>query len=303
MNNETCIHGGITPVNLLKNLHDSQAGSGRHRCPSCAYEEGFNLGSSKQWASYDAYCTTITDPEKCTNSSTAPSSILSMLGDNQGGSGRHKCTNCAFKEGFNSGLVGVYVAKYEHLTNDAIQNKISEIKKNKPDNTNPLLLELVERPKIGLKFKITKPIVSSEINFIEREIQNTKLGYLGELFILKNEINYLLECGKKDLAERVSHVSKEQGDGLGYDILSFDINGNEKKIEVKTTRGKIDRPFYITRNELNCSIDNSKNYHLFRLFDFDSKLNKGKYYIVSGDLTEGLDLDPLLYIAYPKKML
>jgi hypothetical protein len=52
MNNETCIHSGISPINLLKELHHSQTGSVRHWCPTCAYEQGFKLGSSKQWLQF-----------------------------------------------------------------------------------------------------------------------------------------------------------------------------------------------------------------------------------------------------------
>lgn len=40
-NNKTYIHGAVLPVGVLANLHDSQAGSGKHRCPTCAYEHGF----------------------------------------------------------------------------------------------------------------------------------------------------------------------------------------------------------------------------------------------------------------------
>ena len=104
-NNETCIHGGVSPISLLAELHHSQAGSGRHRCPTCAYEQGFNLGSSGNWNSYEEYCNTLTDSEICQIGSIAPSHILSNLGDNQGGTGRHKCTNCAFKQGFEVGVL------------------------------------------------------------------------------------------------------------------------------------------------------------------------------------------------------
>ena len=104
-NNETCIHDAVAPVTLLKGLHSSQAGSGRHKCSICAYERGFILGSSKQWSSYEEYCNSITDGERCQNGSIAPASILKNLGDNQGGTGRHKCTNCAFKEGFLYGIL------------------------------------------------------------------------------------------------------------------------------------------------------------------------------------------------------
>jgi hypothetical protein len=60
-NNETCIHGGVSPISLLAELHHSQAGSGRHRCPTYAYEQGFNLGSSGNWNSYEKYCNTLTE--------------------------------------------------------------------------------------------------------------------------------------------------------------------------------------------------------------------------------------------------
>jgi len=78
MNNETCIHGGVSPITLLSNLHHSQAGSGRHRCPTCAYEQGFNIGSTGNWKSYDEYCASLVDPEVCQNGAIAPTYILSI---------------------------------------------------------------------------------------------------------------------------------------------------------------------------------------------------------------------------------
>ena len=123
---------------------------------------------------------------------------------------------------------------------------------------------------------------------------------LGELFILRSEFDFLKLNGKDDLANKIQHISVEIGDGLGYDILSYDLFGKEKKIEVKTTRSDISRPFYLTRNELEVSSKNPENYYLYRLFDFDSNLNKGKYYIITGDLSNSLALDALLFIAYPK---
>lgn len=272
-NNETCIHGGVSPISLLSELHHSQAGSGRHRCPTCAYEQGFNLGSSGNWSSYDEYCNTLKDSEICQIGSIASSHILSNLGDNQGGTGRHKCTNCAFKQGFEVGV---------------LENGIQGI-----------TIEVVSAP-ISQENQGNKIITPSKIDFIEKEIRNKHLGLLGELFILKNEIEFLKSNGKDDLANKIQHVSVEIGDGLGFDILSYDLLGNEKKIEVKTTRSDISRPFYLTRNELEVSSKNAANYYLYRLFDFDSNLNKGKYYVIAGDLTDSLTLDALVYIAFPK---
>lgn len=272
-NNETCIHGGVSPISLLAELHHSQAGSGRHRCPTCAYEQGFNSGSSGNWNSYEEYCNTLTDSEFCQIGSIAPSHILSNLGDNQGGTGRHKCTNCAFKQGFEVGV---------------LENSIQDI-----------TIEVVSAPS-PQENNGNAIITPSRIDFIEKEIRNKHLGLLGELFIFKNEIDFLKLNGKDDLAKKVQHVSIEIGDGLGFDILSYDLLGNEKKIEVKTTRSDISRPFYLTRNELEVSSKNPETYYLYRLFDFDSNLKKGKYYVITGDLANSLTLDALVFIAYPK---
>ncbi len=105
-NNESCIHGGVSPVALLTNLHHSQSGSGRYRCPTCAYEQGFILGSTRKWKTYASFCESLKDYEICKKGSIAPTRILLELGDNQGGAAKHKCTNCAFKEGFQVGLLG-----------------------------------------------------------------------------------------------------------------------------------------------------------------------------------------------------
>lgn len=274
MNNETCIHGGISPVSLLINLHHSQAGSGRHRCPTCAYEQGFILGSSKRWESYSDFCDSIAEKEICQKGSVAPTSILKNLGENQGGTGRHKCTNCAFKDGFEVGV---------------LENKIESIK-----------LELVPKPKskLTVKSKSFKPFKG--VDFIKKEIENKSLGLLGELFVIKRERDFLIENEREDLADLIEHSSEVFGDGLGYDILSFDLNGNVKYIEVKTTRSEINRPFYLTKNEIEFSKLNKNNYQLYRLFDFDTNLNVGKFYIIKGDLYTELDLDSILYLAIPK---
>ena len=45
------------------------------------------------------------------------------------------------------------------------------------------------------------------------------------------------------------HTSVIQGDGAGYDIKSFDENGNIKYIEVKTTAGSLNTDFYMSPKE------------------------------------------------------
>ena len=132
---------------------------------------------------------------------------------------------------------------------------------------------LVDAPKSGFINEPTphyarKPI---KINYLEREQQNSKLGELGEQFIFEYEKWKLVQSGKESLADKVIWVSKEEGDGAGFDILSRNSNGTDKYIEVKTTRLGKETPIYFSKNELQFSQQNSRDYHLFRLFDFGEK--------------------------------
>lgn len=110
-----------------------------------------------------------------------------------------------------------------------------------------------------------KPI---KVNYIEREQRNRNLGEQGEELVMKYEKWQLIKAGKESLAEKIEWVSKEQGDGLGFDILSRNLNGTDKYIEVKTTKLSKDAPIFFTKNELEFSISNSDNFHLYRVFDF-----------------------------------
>ena len=69
-----------------------------------------------------------------------------------------------------------------------------------------------------------------------RDERNRTLGKRGEELVLHHE-RLRLGQDRPDLAKKVKWISQELGDGAGYDILSFDITGKERLIEVKTTIG------------------------------------------------------------------
>lgn len=58
----------------------------------------------------------------------------------------------------------------------------------------------------------------------------------GAEFVVRYEIARLSRENQERLAGKVERVSNTRGDGLGYDVLSFDGDGKERLIEVKTTR-------------------------------------------------------------------
>lgn len=82
------------------------------------------------------------------------------------------------------------------------------------------------------------PPFRRKVDYVALQIENSNLGKLGELLVVEWEKKTLRQCGRQDLASQVEHVSETLGDGVGYDILSFDKYGNEKYIEVKTTKKK-----------------------------------------------------------------
>lgn len=133
-----------------------------------------------------------------------------------------------------------------------------------------------------------------KVNYLKREAQNMSLGAAGEQFVLRFEAERLHSLGKTKLADRIEHVSDTQGDGLGYDILSFEQSGRERLIEVKTTAYGKRTPFFVTKNELECSRDERERYHLYRVFAF--RKSPGLFGI-QGALDQSFNLEPNQYVA------
>jgi hypothetical protein len=131
-------------------------------------------------------------------------------------------------------------------------------------------------------------------DYLAQENRNRSLGKAGELFVLELEARRLHEAGKKQLSERVEHVASTQGDGLGYDVLSFEESGRERLIEVKTTAFGELTPFYVSRNELARSQADADQYQLYRLFDFR---DKPRLFSLPGAITGHCQLDPVSYLA------
>ncbi|MBK7638619.1 MAG: DUF3883 domain-containing protein [Bacteroidetes bacterium] len=80
----------------------------------------------------------------------------------------------------------------------------------------------------------------------------------------------LKDNNKIDLAEKVRHISIEIGDGAGYDILSYEFNGDAKFIEVKTTQSNT-KQFIITLNEKSKCLGNQLLFISPYNFNMDTK--------------------------------
>lgn len=132
-------------------------------------------------------------------------------------------------------------------------------------------------------------------NYLEQEQQNRKLGFLGEEMALKYEKWQLTISGKENLADQVIWISNEEGDGAGFDILSRNLNGTDKYIEVKTTKLGKETPFFFSRNELLFSQSKSHDYHLYRLFNFEKD---AKMFVKKGTLDTICSSIPMTFKGY-----
>jgi len=135
---------------------------------------------------------------------------------------------------------------------------------------------------------------SVSVNYLEREARNASLGRAGEEFVVSFEHQRLWESGHRRLAEKVDHVAKTRGDGLGYDIISFEHNGRERLIEVKTTRFGSMTPFYATKNEVEVSGREEQRFHLYRVFSFTKR---PRLFVLKGSLRDSVILDPIAFRA------
>lgn len=142
----------------------------------------------------------------------------------------------------------------------------------------------------------TREYLARKLNFSERERLNRKLGECGEQFVIACEQSRLNKAGRPDLAQEVQWVSQELGDGLGYDIRSFDpVRETELFIEVKTTKSGKYQPFFVTDNELAFSKDASENYCLYRVYDFDKD---SRLFLLPGAIDSHVNLQAKSYKAF-----
>lgn len=136
--------------------------------------------------------------------------------------------------------------------------------------------------------------IARRFDAADRDQRNRKLGRLGEERVLFHERQTLYSAGRTDLASKVRWASEEDGDGLGYDIGSFEPSGAERLIEVKTTNGWERTPFHISRNECAVAEERRDHWHLVRVWDF---ARTPKAFIIRPPLEQHLVLTPTSYFA------
>lgn len=137
----------------------------------------------------------------------------------------------------------------------------------------------------------THKLTGRQVDYAQKAASQKWLGDLGEQAILQYERKRLADAGINN--KKPEPVSKTKGDGLGFDILSYDLDEEPIYIEVKTTRS-LHAGFYITEPELQKSKEEKDRYRLYRLYDFNEKKRSAKLIVRRGSLEE-LCINPIAY--------
>ncbi len=151
----------------------------------------------------------------------------------------------------------------------------------------------IEKARHNVKSEPGTFLVSPTMNYLEREGRNRSLGRMGEKFALAFETARLETAGATRLSRQVEHVSTTRGDGLGYDIRSFEVGGSDRLIEVKTTGFGKQTPFFVSRNELMVSRLRPE-YFLYRAFSYRTS---PRLYVLQGPIDRNFSLEPVHYRA------
>jgi len=131
-------------------------------------------------------------------------------------------------------------------------------------------------------------------NYLEIEARNNALGLAGEQLVVEYEQERLSRAGQDRLADKIIHISAIESDSSGFDVLSYESDGCERLIEVKTTRFGALTPFFASRNEVEVSDRRNENYQLYRIFKFS---DQPKLFILPGSLKKTCQLDPISFSA------
>jgi hypothetical protein len=198
-------------------------------------------------------------------------------------------------QGMLANEVSKYVKQHREILEKAFNNFSDEFV-----NTNeihpPIFDNILDTNPVNSKIDESKiqyrPI---KINYLEREQNNRQLGEEGERLVIEYEKWRLIKEGNENLANKIEWVSKNLGDGAGYDILSKNANGTDRYIEVKTTKLSKETPIYLTRTELRFASLKGNEFYLYRVFNFNSK---PQFFIKQGRYEEFCNLQPVTFKGY-----
>jgi hypothetical protein len=162
-----------------------------------------------------------------------------------------------------------------------------------PDIPMPVFLSGLKPSSTTLRGGGPDKTTVTDYDFMARELAQRRLGRIAERIAFGSEQRRLRAQSRPDLADAVEIVSNQTA--LGYDILSFELDGRHRCIEVKAVRRSGPRfEFFVTRNELaQCRV--LQNYFFYLVVDAGSE--KPTVLMVQAADVQADCLAPVNYLA------
>lgn len=169
---------------------------------------------------------------------------------------------------------------------------------------NPISQNVI-KPEDAITIKErTKRFIARKVDWERVRDRNNEIGDQGEEFVMEFEIDRLMETLEIDRAkaqQNVQHLSRLQGDGLGYDISSINDDGSPRFIEVKTTSGDFNQSFFMSRNERNFFEEYNELAFVYRVYNFNKETRRGDVKIISQrELLSNFIFDTITWQVKPK---
>lgn len=169
---------------------------------------------------------------------------------------------------------------------------------------NPISHVVIQPAEVTKIREKTRRFTARKIDWEKARDRNNEIGDQGEEFVLEYEIDRLIEALAIDRTlaiQNVQHLSRLQGDGLGYDISSINDDGSPRYIEVKTTSGDFNQPFYMSKNERHFFEEYEDYAFIYRVYNFNRETRRGDVRIITQtELFSDFTFDTITWQVKPK---
>ncbi len=169
---------------------------------------------------------------------------------------------------------------------------------------NPISNVVIQPDEVTAIKEKTRRFIGRKVDWEKLRDRNNEIGDQGEEFVLEFEIDRLVETLSLErtiATQNVQHLSRLQGDGLGYDISSINDNGSPRYIEVKTTSGNFNQPFFMSENERRFFEEYGDTAFIYRVYNFKREERHGDVRIISSsELFSDFTFDTTTWKVTPK---
>ena len=169
---------------------------------------------------------------------------------------------------------------------------------------NPISQVVIQPAEVTTIKEKTRRFIARKVDWEKARDRNNEIGDQGEEFVLEFEIDRLIETlliDRTNATQNVQHLSRLQGDGLGYDISSINDDGSPRYIEVKTTSGGFNQPFYMSKNERHFFEEYGDSAFIYRVYNFNRETRRGDVRIITQiELFSNFNFDTITWQVTPK---